>query len=575
MYIKFSKVFITGFKSIDHAEVNLDDCGIVKVKGINLSEDKTKSNGSGKSSIFEAIIWALYGKTSKGLSNPTNKYTDTGCNVKLIFSIDDVEYTVERFVGNGNGLNLWKSNSDNDLENISGRNKTDTDKILQKIIGINQDIFLSIIFLSQGYNNRISSLGPSARKSRIETITDISEKVEHFKTILNNKKTVFSEKERNLTVELSSISGELSAIERSISRNEDILKSHENDEQVDQSEVDALETKINEIDSKINQLRDRISQIENNLQSLRMTVVSKNSKITQYRDAIAQRTESFNQIKKSICPTCGATLEDNKRKSMESDAQSFINECNSSMKQLQDEINSTSSSIRSLQNKVDAFNKKLSELRNLESKYKSRYSYLIQMNSFDKSIYESQITADKASKIDLIERQKNLGDDKSVVDENIGILDNCLRIVTKQFRDYLLSKIIQFMNDRLKEYSDVLFSNENFNIHITDSFDIYVGDFEYGSLSGGEARKTDLALSLAQRDLALNISGITSNIFILDEILDTLDETATLSALELITSISTEISSLFIISHNNYEIAYDSEIVIEKKDNISNLILAN
>jgi hypothetical protein len=41
-------------------------------------------------------------------NNPTNKYTDTGCNVKLIFSIDDVEYTIERFVGNGNGLNLLK-----------------------------------------------------------------------------------------------------------------------------------------------------------------------------------------------------------------------------------------------------------------------------------------------------------------------------------------------------------------------------------------------------------------------------------------------------------------------------------
>ena len=112
----------------------------------------------------------------------------------------------------------------------------------------------------------------------------------------------------------------------------------------------------------------------------------------------------------------------------------------------------------------------------------------------------------------------------------------------------------------------MLYSKDT-KIYINNKLEVFLDDGEYGSLSGGEKRKVDLALSLAQRDLALNISGLTSNILILDEVMDNLDEKATRYTLNMITSISSEIDSLYIISHNQYDIPYDNIMIIEKDEN--------
>ena len=87
MNIKFTSIELSGFRSIDQAKISLDNQGIVIVKGINEYEDNATSNGSGKSSIFESIRWCIYGKTSSGISNPKNRYTNSGCLVKLSINI--------------------------------------------------------------------------------------------------------------------------------------------------------------------------------------------------------------------------------------------------------------------------------------------------------------------------------------------------------------------------------------------------------------------------------------------------------------------------------------------------------
>lgn len=66
MNIKFESVDIENFRSIEKAEIKLENRGTVIVKGINEYEDKATSNGSGKSSIFEAIIFAIFEETSSG-----------------------------------------------------------------------------------------------------------------------------------------------------------------------------------------------------------------------------------------------------------------------------------------------------------------------------------------------------------------------------------------------------------------------------------------------------------------------------------------------------------------------------
>ena len=79
MNIRFKSIDITNFRSIDKANVILENQGTVIVKGINEYEDKATSNGSGKSSIFEAIIFALFEETSSGEKDVSNRIINIKC----------------------------------------------------------------------------------------------------------------------------------------------------------------------------------------------------------------------------------------------------------------------------------------------------------------------------------------------------------------------------------------------------------------------------------------------------------------------------------------------------------------
>ena len=65
--------------SFGKAEISLTNCGYTLVSGINQSfEDMAKSNGSGKSSIWEAVSWVLTGETIRGTKDVVNKFAEGG-----------------------------------------------------------------------------------------------------------------------------------------------------------------------------------------------------------------------------------------------------------------------------------------------------------------------------------------------------------------------------------------------------------------------------------------------------------------------------------------------------------------
>lgn len=99
MNIKFKHLTIENFMSIEHADLCLEDRAFTLIEGINNNVmDNARSNGSGKSSIFEALVWALTGNTIRGNKDIVN-YNGTGtCKVVLTFNVDGDEYVIERGV---------------------------------------------------------------------------------------------------------------------------------------------------------------------------------------------------------------------------------------------------------------------------------------------------------------------------------------------------------------------------------------------------------------------------------------------------------------------------------------------
>ena len=97
MHIEFRELTLHNFMSFGDAHLSFRDDGFIRVTGINENpDDNATSNGAGKSSLWEALVWALTGETIRGTSQIENLQGEDGTYVEIEFSIDKVPYKIIR-----------------------------------------------------------------------------------------------------------------------------------------------------------------------------------------------------------------------------------------------------------------------------------------------------------------------------------------------------------------------------------------------------------------------------------------------------------------------------------------------
>ena len=97
--MKLESVDIQNFRSIGKVKLSLDNQGLILIQGVNMDKDDGSSNGAAKSSLYYAIIYALYGKTPKGTAGDDIVNNKIGKNTHCIveFSHRGIKYTVARY----------------------------------------------------------------------------------------------------------------------------------------------------------------------------------------------------------------------------------------------------------------------------------------------------------------------------------------------------------------------------------------------------------------------------------------------------------------------------------------------
>lgn len=578
MYITFTNVKIVGFMSIGSAFLDLQDLGLVAVEGRNLAEPLSKSNGSGKSTIAESIIWCLTGITSRGTSDVTNKFEDLGTEVTLNLIIDNISYTISRYKNDKvfkNKLIIIKDGID-----ISGDTLTKSKKVLELEIGklSNSEILSSIIICTQGLNNRLSSLTPSNRKSRLEELgglsdylSSISNKVSSISKLINAEYSNYSMKNSNL----------LSLLENSKLRVIDYTEKL--------TELSTKEKEFSEEDLKnFSQSRDEIAKALSEASSELQVMNSKLSNYHvdqeklnyQYSTLVTSNDQIISQIRSlgnHTCPMCNSSLTTESLSKVSETLYTEYYRIDSDLKMVIPSIDIITDSINQLLVLIDS--KKL-EIANLTSEY-NQLNELLLINSstnihdysyLEKLLEDESQNIENYSKelLDISERFSKFTEDKDIV----SIIQYQL---SRNFRNYLLSNLLEYMNNRLEFYSSYLFQSQGVIKLVSEgnNLDILLNDMQFENLSGGEGRRVDIALQLAQRDLAKFNSNFSSNLLILDEVLDNLDSIGIDSVLNLITDQSSDVSTLVIISHNDtVSVQYDTKIIVTKQvSKISNITI--
>ena len=571
--ITFDNIDIHNFQSIGEAKLSLNQRGIVTVVGVNNYEANASSNGSGKSSIFCALFWCIYGKTPEGISDPSNRYTSGNCQVSLSFDVDGAHYTISREVNKSTQrVAIYRDGSD-----ISPRNKRDSDTYIRdSIIKLSSELFLSLIYLSQGFASRLSSLPPAARKDRLEAITSTSENMALFDTQFKNYyNTVFEDRQNHCRHD-AEIAGKCSVLTDSIDKWQSDINAISNqtdffeyrDKRYTTLDMESLSVELQELVKSDNEYQIKIAQLQPERSAQLQTKLHITSNLQSEESKKRQLVSSIESLSTdNVCPTCGSHLNADKRAELESNYKEQLIQCEAVIAQLSQESITVEEALKA----IDQESQNVTANRRALSDKISAIRYILDNipKPLDDNSKELQANIDsyRCQLDDLKLQQLDINKLIVTLDNKLAVLQHCRQLISKQFRSYMLDSTVAFLNSRLAAYSAMLFSNESDVVRMgADSvkLDIFCGDAIYDSLSGGERRKVDLAVMLAQRDLSGHLAGMSCNILILDEVLESLDESATQVCLSLLEQQSQNVDSMFIISHNNYALPVDSTIVVTK-----------
>jgi DNA repair exonuclease SbcCD ATPase subunit len=173
--------------------------------------------------------------------------------------------------------------------------------------------------------------------------------------------------------------------------------------------------------------------------------------------------------------------------------------------------------------------------------------------------------------IQEIDKQSTVvSSDKLKLDDHISIVSQMNTLVKRDFRGFLLTNVIDFINSKSKEYCSKIFNTDDICFVLDgNAIDIRFCNKEYENLSGGEKQRVDLIVQFAIRDMMCTYLGFSSNILVLDEITDALDAISCDKVINFITTELSDIESVFIISHHSDELMLPSEceITVEKDEN--------
>ena len=362
----------------------------------------------------------------------------------------------------------------------------------------------------------------------------------------------------------SSISSNQSTIDSCNRKIDEIVQYHKDNSGVTDSDIDIYRSKIKEIQDVIKSSREKYqtlirmesehsskkSSLEN---SLREEKISINDLMNQYRS-----------VSNNICPTCKTVL------TSSDDLKKDISEKLMSHKKRYSELSSELSTINSVtipssyeyNEKIVTYNNKLIELTRLIDEYDKMSS---SVDSFKSTRDECQVKVDELMKV-LVDLEKLSKD----LDKQLEIYNYYKSAISRKFRNFLLEGVIDYMNKRLKYYSQYLFSNNQY-VYLENSgnnVNIRLGDSYFEDLSGGEGRRVDIILQLAQRDLSRTESGFSCNLLVLDEILDYLDSDGIYSVLNMLEKESSSVDTLMIVTHRSeLDVPCDSELLVVKDKN--------
>ena len=615
MRICFESVTLHNFLSYGDAKVQLSADGYTIVSGSNKkTDDNAKSNGSGKTAIFEAILWALTGDTLRGTKDVVNKMSAGGTYVILEFTVDRDYYKILRAKDSDEyktNLKIWKNDKD-----ISGKGIRDSEKILSACLpDLTVSLIGSVVILGQGLPFRFSNNTPGGRKEVLETLSKSDHMIEDLKMRVQKRKNALNEKyseyEHLMLKEESAIStwetgcsdaelklSQISKIPELKAKLAEIAEQIESvtasiaEAELSVSEAEHILTGYREDYLKIkSEHLDRVKKIEDTYNVKYSPLVEKQSPLLAERRLLTSEIAKLKDVK-DTCPTCGQKLqgvvkvdtsEKEKRLKELCDAILEISKEMSALKEVYD-FDLAKEKSRFDEEKVDVERKGLKAKNDLEAEKADLNGLKFSAGQLEQQRMSTQSSIDTLTQVsqnleesiqvykqNIAEAQIRSSEYSAKAEEiqkHIDIVNKFDTALKRDFRGVLLGNVIAYLDKKVKDYAFIVFGTHKAEIALNgNNIDIsYCGKL-YENLSGGERQKIDIIVQFAIRDMLCQFLNFRCNLLVIDECFDNLDSTGCQSILSAITKKLNDVKSIYIITHHtDINIPWDNTINVIKDE---------
>jgi DNA repair exonuclease SbcCD ATPase subunit len=545
-------------QAVDFSSQNLT---LVLGSNIDLGGDDTGSrNGTGKTTIINALSYALYGQALTNIKkeNLINKINGKNMLVTVEFEKMGNVYRIERG-RKPNVLKLYVNNNPvktDDEEDDSQGDSRETQKAIEQMLEMSHTMFKHLLALNT-YTEPFLSMRAADQREVIEQllgITLLSEKAELLKSAIKDTKDAITEesakidaiKIANDNVQKSINSLELKSQAWNTKKESDITSLLNGIHSL--TEVDITEELS--LHAQLKTWEDNNSKIVS-LQKQRATL---ESAVSQAEKTLKKYNKEVEQLTNKTCPACEQELHDHKHEEMSASAKKqldesleYFNKTSSQLKQIIDEITAIGEQPRKPITFYETEEEALGHKNNLDSLERKLTERVNDPNPYDEQIDELKKTALQEINWDIVNELTKLKDHQEFLLKLLTSKDSFIR---KKIIDQNLS----YLNKRLGYYIDklglphlVIFQND-LNVEITQLGQ----DLDFDNLSRGERNRLILSMSFAFRDVW---EGLYQNINLLfiDELIDSgMDSAGVESALAVLKKMVRERNkNIFLISHKD------------------------
>lgn len=464
------------------------------------------ANGSGKSTIIEAIVFVLFNKSFRKVNKNQliNSINETDCLVEIEFEIGNNIWKVVR----GMKPNIFKIYQNNNLLDQSSVSIDQQRWLEQQILKLNYKSFTQIVILGSSSFVPFMQLPASYRKEIIEDLLDIK--------IFSAMHNIIRDRIKLIVEEINNLSHNIELIKERI----EIQKKYiENLKKINDKNIDQKKEKINELESELKSNNDGINlynlKIEKyNIDYEKLKNIDKNIKeLESFKIKFNSKKKNHNNYKKffeenHICPQCNQQITDDIKQYHIQENKNQIEKLDETISKLESEINQTVLKLDERNNilkKIQKLNIDLNSLLNNNKQIIKMVSdireEIIEINDNNNNMI------DESTKLNQYISEGIIMSDKF---SNFKIKKNNYEILNNLFKDggiksQIIKKYLPIMNQLINKYLQLMDFYINFTLD--ENFDEtiksrYRDDFTYASFSEGEKMRIDLSLMFTWRSIA-------------------------------------------------------------------------